>query len=299
MAELLLRHGADPNLWKGNGGNASQPPLLEAVSGRSPDLRIIRLLLDHGADVNAKSYMKCGALATLERDEGGLAPAVALLEAGASPIDPCIEEEGRTMYHYAVDYESPDLIKALSRTRLDVNGPDLYGVTPLELAVFRGRPNIVKAVLDAGASAGGSLLAGLVPGMRKAPRTGRAPLVFQAVKDAEDPDVLRLLIEARADMNAPDEGSGRRSPLQQAALMGSLEKARLLVKAGAKLEQRDGDGMTALHYAVQGGDKNVVKLLMDSGARPNAKAKDGLTPLDLAAKSPDPAGITAILKGGR
>jgi ankyrin repeat protein len=52
---------------------------------------------------------------------------------------------------------------------------------------------------------------------------------------------------------------------------------------GKGLEERDEDGWTALHYAVDGDHEEVATLLLRHGAQTNSKNGDGLTPLMLAA----------------
>ena len=53
---------------------------------------------------------------------------------------------------------------------------------------------------------------------------------------------------------------------------------RLLLDGQADVHRRDGNGWTALHYAV-GAGRAAVLLLLEAGADPNAAAVDGSTPL--------------------
>ena len=56
-----------------------------------------------------------------------------------------------------------------------------------------------------------------------------------------------------------------------------------LLEHGAMVNDRDKNGMTALHYAAfQGIRENVIQDLLDHGARKHLKDKMGNTPLDLA-----------------
>lgn len=52
IVELLLAHGADPNICTGKSANALQAA---AINGSSTHTRIAELLIAHGADVNAQS----------------------------------------------------------------------------------------------------------------------------------------------------------------------------------------------------------------------------------------------------
>ncbi|MBI4677382.1 MAG: ankyrin repeat domain-containing protein [Elusimicrobia bacterium] len=73
------------------------------------------------------------------------------------------------------------------------------------------------------------------------------------------------------------------SPLHQAAEKGDLDEARSQLAAGAKIDERDGRGWTALTHAAAGGHAELVKEFIKAGADINAAAKDGTTPLLAAA----------------
>lgn len=60
--------------------------------------------------------------------------------------------------------------------------------------------------------------------------------------------------------------------------------AEMLVKAGALLDQKDIEGKTALHHAVQLGKVSNVRYLLQNGASPNLADATHLTPLHLAAQ---------------
>ena len=63
-------------------------------------------------------------------------------------------------------------------------------------------------------------------------------------------------------------------------LIGHVECAQLLLKAGACVDTQDMDGMTALHMACICEHPEVAILLLDHGASPDIKDSDGSTPLD-------------------
>lgn len=121
------------------------------------------------------------------------------------------------------------------------------------------------------------------------------PLLTVAAKNASL-SVLRYLIGAGANVNA-------RTPVNETALMLSSffheddgqgartyerheKAARLLVQAGADLENDPGN-YTALAYAAYRGHDRIVRFLLESGARVDADAQGGVagiaTPLMMAA----------------
>jgi ankyrin repeat protein len=73
-----------------------------------------------------------------------------------------------------------------------------------------------------------------------------------------------------------------RPALHWAAENGLVDIAALLIEQGAKVDEKDQFGNTALHLALRHPD--VVRLLLDSGADVNARNAMGNTPLHLAVK---------------
>ena len=71
------------------------------------------------------------------------------------------------------------------------------------------------------------------------------------------------------------------APLHWAAEHGNVDMVRLLIDAGADINEREQeDQFTALSVAVQQEHKEVVILLLNSGANPNLEDENGSTPLD-------------------
>ena len=78
--------------------------------------------------------------------------------------------------------------------------------------------------------------------------------------------VLALLLRG-ADVNEIDEYGFR--PLVQAAIMEKTDVAGLLLDYGADVDQQDGTGRTALHWAVESHNLPLCKLLLSHKANPN------------------------------
>ena len=77
-------------------------------------------------------------------------------------------------------------------------------------------------------------------------------------------------------------GGGGLTPLVFAAREGDLESARLLVKAGANINQQTEYGWTPLLTAVNNRNYRVAQFLIEQGANVNLANKGGWTPLYLA-----------------
>ncbi len=94
-------------------------------------------------------------------------------------------------------------------------------------------------------------------------------------------DLVTVLIDGKADPNGTDISEW--TPLMFAAWIDDPDIVRQLVKAGAKLELADTNGLTALGVAAQNGKAKALKALVGAGADVNRSiGKAGYTPLMLA-----------------
>lgn len=123
-------------------------------------------------------------------------------------------------------------------------------------------------------------------------------VLHQAAQFTSNPTIVRLLLQAGADPNAPND-SGL-TPLHAGAWNSNPMVISHLLDAGADLNARENDGYTALHYAAaQSGNGRVVKLLVDRGADPLAESNDGRTPLHSALSyRAEPSVVATMLDAG-
>ena len=99
---------------------------------------------------------------------------------------------------------------------------------------------------------------------------------------------LSAMIHAAAPMSLVD-----------AAMQGNREAVRSLLKDGADVNSAQGDGMTALHWAVQKGDVELTKLLLYAGANVKATTRiGGYTPLLVASKNGNAPLVETLVAGG-
>lgn len=125
-----------------------------------------------------------------------------------------------------------------------------------------------------------------------------------------DVGAVRLLLRAGADVNAANTFGGLvkngpialtgLTPLILAAPHGSVDIVRALLSAGAKVDARDGRGLTPLMAAVssENQDPNVIKALLAAGANVNAVDTAGESVLDWALKVGNPETIRLLQRAG-
>lgn len=109
-------------------------------------------------------------------------------------------------------------------------------------------------------------------------KSGNSLLMLAVQKD--NIELVRYLLSHRARPGIRNQYGD--TPLMLASLKGQTETVRLLVTAGAEINQA---GWTALAYAAYEGHEEVVKYLIDKGADVDARAPNQATALMMAAKN--------------
>lgn len=306
--------------------NAGQtPPIFPAVEAGY--LKVVRFLLDHGAEVNARSQGATPLHVAAKR--GQRAMAELLLSRGAdvkarntsnntasrdrTPLHEAAEEGfqavvevllankaavsasdagGNTPLHLAAKRNRPKVVGLLAPKAPDVNSENSTGITPLGFAAGYGSPETVKALLDAGPDVNA--------GKRDQP-------LFTAITFGKDPVVIEMLL-CRGAANPNQVGvatpSGHElgssssysttTPLRLAVSRGNPDIVKLLLKFKADANTVDESGRTPLSHA--GLNTNVVKLLLEAKADPNLGSTE--SPLMQAVRAENAILAEMLLRAG-
>ncbi|MFN7924253.1 MAG: ankyrin repeat domain-containing protein [Bryobacteraceae bacterium] len=252
--KLLLDRGAKPDT-----PNATDSTALIWAAG-DPDKA--KVLIAAGADVNAQSKFGRTALMAAAGVAGNASTVKLLLEKGAKvdvrdnidaiPVLPTGGGKGTALIDASRsgDVES---VRALISAGADVNAATPTGVTALSEAVMFQRAEIVRVLLDKGASPANpaSVL--------------RFPILSLAAMRPST-EIASMLLKSDADVNSADVNGNKPLMWAGANEQGNSKMVELLIKAGADVKARNKAGETALDWALRRGETAVVRHLRAAGA---------------------------------
>jgi ankyrin repeat protein len=162
--------------------------------------------------------------------------------------------DGMTALHWATYQDDLETAELLVRAGANVKAANRYGVTPLSLACTNGNGAMVELLLKAGADPN-TALAGGETALMTAARTGTLASV-------------KALLSRGASVHSKDDRRGQ-TALMWAAAEGHAEVVEELIKAGADVRIRLTSGFTPLLFAVREGHLGVVRVLLKAGADVN------------------------------
>lgn len=156
--KLLLNKGANANTADASGIT----PLIAAAGVN--DTITAKLLLDQGADINARANLAFAATALMGAAHNGNAELTRLLLAKSASVNPVsasgagivkngtVQFGSATALHFAITGGNPEVVKLLLEGGARVDAPDMRGMTPLTWSVSTDRPNrdLIRMLLQKG-----------------------------------------------------------------------------------------------------------------------------------------------------
>ncbi|HTI42084.1 MAG TPA: ankyrin repeat domain-containing protein [Vicinamibacterales bacterium] len=269
-------------------------------AAKNADLSVLRALITQHVDVNAASADGTTALHWASYRDN-LDAADLLIRAGAR-LD-AANDLGATPLWIASRNGSAVMVRRLLQAGAHPNVALLLGETPLMAASHSGNPDVVAQLIEKGASVNA--------------RGARGQTALMWAVSEQHPGVVQVLlshgadIQARSDvlsqmMAAPPHGKpeynrmipfGGETALVFAARVGDLASAKLLLAAGANVNDKDAWGVSAMVLAAHSGFTEMVAYLLDQGADANAIGP-GFTALHEAIMRRDVTMVKALLDHG-
>ena len=163
-----------------------------------------------------------------------------------------------TPLHVASSDKQVDVLRWLLDHGADKNARSKSLWTPLYIAALRKEPEAVKVLLEYNADTNLQNIDGETP-------------LYEALDsflEEKVVDIVRRLLEHGAD---PNIRTNHTTPLHQASSHGFLEVARLLLRYGAKVDEKDKEGRTPLQVVASKRHEEMTKLLVEHGAVPQGQ----------------------------
>ena len=251
---------------------------------------MVQLLLEEGADINARGDFGYNALQATSLGEGHEKVIQLLLEKGAN-----VNAQGGpigtagTALHTASSRGHEKIVRLLLEKGANADAQDISNHNSLHIASLRGHEKVVQLLLEEGvnvkargesynnalraASWGGhekviQLL--LKKGANVNAQDKSQESALKAASYGGHEKVVQLLLEEGANVNAQDRFFG--DALTAASLRGHEKVVQLLLKEGADIHAQSAQYGNALIAASSGGHEKVVQLLLEEGADVHAQS---------------------------
>jgi ankyrin repeat protein len=296
IVKILLEQGANINLTDNVGRNA----LHFALQNSEVNIRIMKLLIDKGIDVETKDKFETTPLQFCCR--GGHYDALIILLNHDFPAK-IAKKKKRNLLHTIFRRRKPNknVMSSLISKGVDINVKDFRGRTPLHYTCYcdfhvvrpksfgpsdTSKANIISCLLENGASVNAKDL------------ENRSVLYYAVFTG--NYNCVKVLLNHGADINAVCD-SGK--TMLHAAVVGTLspdiEITQLLLSHGVDANPRDWLKMTALDYSVpRSGSDDLVKILFDATAHDQLMSTDYVTFLHYAVYNGNCFAVELFLKSG-
>src|SRR5215813_7183221 len=280
-------------LDEGVSANAEGPdgitPLMAAAENGSLDA--MKMLIDRRADVNAKNTYGSAALMWSVTDPKKVR---LLLDHGADVN--VAARSGRTALIIA-SFANPsaEVVRMLLSKGASVSVMDQRKVTPLNAATFGNDTATIRLLLDASADINtADTFIGLTPLINASGNRNLEAVKLLLAKGANVNAVSKTQDLPRIQTGTVEFGGW--TPLLMAVPFGPPEVVKTLMDAGAKVNVQDYRGFTPLMLAIATDHANpeIVRLLLARNADTKPKTRAGETASDWAAKFGEVAVLNAM-----
>ncbi|XP_059203598.1 protein TANC2-like [Centropristis striata] len=272
-------------LWLSYSTEGLSPALSSLRNLYTPNIKVSRLLILGGADVDSRSDVLNNAPLLGVHAHLGHSDAVALLLDLGAQVD-AQSQDGLTALGFAAAAGHMDIVSMLSQHTAKVGHVDSSGRCVFVHAAQRGHLEVLRFLLKRADWSCSSCC-----GQRGASRCQAVQQALIAAASMGHTEIVSYLLdlpeedeeeEERPEINTPDSLWGE-TALTAAAGSGRLAVCRLLLDQGASVEQGNRRGVAPLFSAVRRGHWQVVALLLSHGVEVNMVDQQGRTALMTAA----------------
>ena len=234
MVKYLINKGADVN----SRNNIKDTPLKRACSMMTEKKEqavvyytIAKLLIEHGADVNAK----CGISAW-----GGF-------------------DLNQTPLHSAAENGNFEMVKLLVEHGADVNAMNYEGATPLRTAIVWGHnKDIIKYLIFNGSD------------VNIKDKTEGNSIFLEFLMRWKDLEIAKMILEHGANINEPDN-KGRTALHHVVSWKNNKETVKFLIANGTALKAKTNLWQTPLDIAKEKRNKEIIELLEKAESQAQGK----------------------------
>ena len=280
---LLLDHGADVDHLNLTNGFGNA---LQAAAARGHE-DVVNMLLDHGANANLSGGCMDNCIIA-----ASASPAFNVPEATACRIIERLitagaeiesaNERGLIALHEAARIDSSVIVEMLLKNGANINSSNNEGITALHIATEYGYEQVVRLLLEYRAVPNSPGEVGWTPSIGAA-SLGRS-------------SIMEILHDRGIDTDAHDYEPRR--PPHPAANSANAEISPMLLSPGASVSQPNKYGHTALHMAAWFGHLTSIKVLLDAGADVSQPNNYGDTALHIAALCGQLTSVKVLLNAG-
>nr|Q25338.1 RecName: Full=Delta-latroinsectotoxin-Lt1a; Short=Delta-LIT-Lt1a; AltName: Full=Delta-latroinsectotoxin; Short=Delta-LIT; Flags: Precursor [Latrodectus tredecimguttatus]CAA63363.1 delta-latroinsectotoxin precursor [Latrodectus tredecimguttatus]prf//2211313A delta-latroinsectotoxin [Latrodectus tredecimguttatus] len=309
---LLKNQSIDIELKDKNGFT---PLHIAAEAGQAG---FVKLLINHGADVNAKTsktnltplhlatrsgfsktvrnLLESPNIKVNEKEDDGFTPLHTAVMSTYMVVDallnhPDIDKNaqstsGLTPFHLAIINESQEVAESLVESNADLNIQDVNHMAPIHFAASMGSIKMLRYLIS---------IKDKVSINSVTENNNWTPLHFAIYFKKED--AAKELLK-QDDINLTIVADGNLTVLHLAVSTGQINIIKELLKRGSNIEEKTGEGYTSLHIAAMRKEPEIAVVLIENGADIEARSADNLTPLHSAAKIGRKSTVLYLLEKG-
>ena len=242
LVELFLSHNAEVNLTI---PQTNVSALMYAAASGSE--KIVKMLLEHGADVNKRHNSGGGTALSEAAINGSLAVVKLLIDASSDVM--VSDDENITCLHAAAEGGHVQVSELLLKLGVPIDAIAVSGTTPLMHAAYNNKSDVVRLLLDKKAN-------------------------VNIVTNATEKYIEKNRLEVQAGIGSAEQPAElyehHVSALMMACKQGFLPIVKMLVEAGAQINQADASMKTPIaHAASSNNSVEVITYLVENGGDPN------------------------------